>query len=176
MERALKVEHFNKLKDAFSTSSAVIVVSFKAMNAESVAKLRFVLRKVGIGAMVSKDTVVRMVCRGSNVPEDFTALFTGSNMIFYSESDDYVAFLKTLSKLLEGFSSQLSIKGALLVSVNQYLGCAEIDAYVKMPSVDELRSELVGLFQSMAGGEFVDALEWTQREFVRCLEFIGDKE
>ena len=144
MERAQKEELVASLHQTFQEASLVVVTQQTGMTVFEATDLRRQMREAGASYKVAKNRLAKRALEGTK----FTALdslFSGPTAIAYS--DDPVA----AAKVCVGFAKKnkkLMIMGGALGETA--LDAQAITSLAKLPSLDELRSKLIGLVQAPA--------------------------
>ena len=148
LTRVQKQEQTTELKDRFSRATCVYVADFRGLSVEAVNALRRRVRGEGQGDYeyrVTKNSVLRRAAEGSDVA-GITELFQGPTAVALSYSDP-----AGLAKILQEFAKdheEFEIKGGVLDGAP--VGREEIATLATLPSLDELRSQIVGLIQAPA--------------------------
>lgn len=143
LTRAQKQTQVEELKEKFSRATSVYVADYRGLDVEAANRLRRRVRKEGDGAFeyrVTKNAVLRRAAEGSDVA-GIAEQFRGPTAIAISFGDPV-----GLAKILDEFAKEhqvFEIKGGVVDGAP--LGRAEIATLATLPSLDELRSRLVGL-------------------------------
>lgn len=148
LTRAQKEQQIQEFRDKFSRATCVYLADYRGVDVESVNALRRRIRSEGSGAYeyrVVKNTVLRRAADDTGVA-GAAEHFRGPTVVALSYGDP-----AGLAKILVDFEKEqetFSIKGGVLegVAVKQ----AEIAKLATLPSLDELRSVIVGLIQAPA--------------------------
>ncbi len=144
MNRAQKAEQVAVLNDVFAHAGLVVITHYRGLTVSEMSDLRGQMRQAGAKFKVTKNRLVRLALDGT----PYTSLadkFTGPTAIAYSE--DPIA----AAKVSVGYAK----KNDKLVIVGGAMGEVELDeggvkALATMPSLDELRGQLIGLLQAPA--------------------------
>jgi len=166
--RAEKTDVVASLRDTFEVSGVVVVTHYQGLNVAEVTGLRRQMREAGAGFRVAKNRLVRLAIDGTDF-EPAADLFTGPTAIGYS-ADPTVA-----PKVLTEFAkknSKLKIVGAGLGGT--LLDAEAVRALAEMPSLDELRSRLIGVLNAPAA-KLVGLLEAPSTKLVRVLAAPNQK-
>lgn len=148
LSRARKEEQIAELKDAFSKASSIYVADYRGVDVQSVNQLRSRVHQEGGGDYqyrVTKNRVLKIAAVGSDV-ENIASQFTGPTAIALSYGDP-----AGLAKILNDFANDhdaFELKGGVVSGAE--VTPAEIAKLATLPSLDELRGKLVGLFQAPA--------------------------
>lgn len=144
MDRSQKEALVAALNQVFEGSSLVVVTQQSGMTVSEASKLREQMRAEGASYRVTKNRLTRRALEGTKF-EALQSLFTGPTAI--ATSTDPVA----AAKVCVGFAKKngkLTIVGGALDS--EVLDASGIEFLAKLPSLDELRSTLIGLLQAPA--------------------------
>ena len=144
MKRSEKKEFVQKLKDEIDTSSSVIVAHYSGLTVEDSDQLRSEMRSNGAKFKVTKNRLTKLALEQTQF-KDIVDLFTGPTAIAYS--DDPVAPAKvavSFEKKLENFKI---IGGAY---DGEKIDLKKINFLATLPSMDELRGQIVGLISAPA--------------------------
>ena len=150
LSRGQKEEQVADLRDRFSRATSVFVADYRGLSVDRVNELRAKLRTSEAGGevdyRVTKNAVLRRAV--ADLPIDaLSDRFTGPTAIAISYGDP-----AALAKLLVDYSKAnevFELKGAFLDG--RCLAEEEIATLATLPSLDELRSQLVGLLNAPAG-------------------------
>lgn len=144
MNRAEKEQEVSFLRDALKGVEGLVLTSLKGLTVEQVTDLRRRLHDAGVSYRVVKNTLAKKAIEGTDLSvlaEDFKA----ETAIAWSNTDA-VAPAKVVAKFKEDVD-KFSIKAGF--NAGQRLDEAGVDALSKLPSLDELRSKLLGLMQAV---------------------------
>lgn len=144
MERSQKTELIDGLKQVFSSVNLVVVTRPTGLTVAETTDLRRRMRAAGAGYRVTKNTLARLALAGTAF-EALADMFVGPTAIAYSE--DPIAAAKAAVDFAEK-NQKLVIVGAAFE--RQVLDAARVTALAKLPSLDQLRGQLVGLLQAPA--------------------------
>ncbi len=158
-----------ELSEKIGDSSATVFTDFKGLGANDMVAVKKELREAGSSFQIIKKKLLAIALKNNNIDLDPKSL---DGQIAVSISPDEVTSAKLIAKIAKS-NDNLKIVGGVLDG--QLLSLDEAIALSKMPSLDELRGQLVGLLQSPATG-FVSALQSPQQSFVGAMEAFGGKE
>jgi large subunit ribosomal protein L10 len=139
MERQKKEEQITFLRDALADVESVVLSSVQGLTVSEVSDLRGKLHDAGVNYMVVKNTLAKMVVRDTELSV-LEQDFAGPTAIAWSK-DDPVAPAKILvdfQKDVEKFEIRSGYNSG------SRLEFAQLDALAKLPSLDELRAQLLG--------------------------------
>lgn len=144
LERSEKTELIEGLNKVFSSVNLVVVTRPTGLTVAETTELRRQMRAVGAGYRVTKNTLAKRALAGTAF-EGLADMFVGPTAIAYSQ--DPVAAAKAAVEFSEK-NRKLVIVGAAFE--RQVLDAARVAALAKLPSLDQLRGQLVGLIQAPA--------------------------
>ncbi len=144
MDRRQKEELVATLNRTFEETAMVVVTHYSGLTVAEIGDLRNRMRESGAKFKVTKNRLTRLALKDTKF-EGLTNLFTGPTAIAYS--DDPVMAAK--------ISVEFSKQNEKLVVLGGCLGSEILDAngvknLATLPSLDELRGQLVGLLQAPA--------------------------
>lgn len=145
MDRAQKAESIETLKGVFASAGAVVVAHYLGLTVAEMTDLRGKLRKEGAKLQVVKNTLVQKAMDGSASGEAGQRLFTGPVAIAFAP--DPVSAAKVAvdyAKTNDKFTVQGAIMGAVV------LDAKGVGALATLPSLDQIRGQLIGLIQAPA--------------------------
>lgn len=144
MDRAEKREFVTWLNGAFKESGSVVVAHYSGLTVAQMNDLRSKMRGAGGTVKVAKNRLAKIALQGTE-SEAMADLFVGQTLVAYSE-DPIVApkiaidFAKTNEKLV--------ILGGSMGAVS--LSADAVKSLASLPSLDELRAQLVGMISTPA--------------------------
>lgn len=144
MDRQKKIETVEELKTIFNTANTIIISKNKGLTVRDANNLRGKVREVKSSYRVMKNRLVKIALKDSRF-ESLTELMTGPTSIAYS--DDPVAIAKVLNDFTKE-NTKLEVVGGVMGEA--MLTPEQIKQLAALPSLDELRSKLIGLIQAPA--------------------------
>ena len=144
MKREQKELFIKNLKNILSENSLVLVFHYRGMSMTDMTNLRVQSFNSGCNIKVTKNRLTKLAIEGTDKSE-LSDLFDGPTGIAYS--NDPVQ----LTKLLTNFSknnSNLVILGGIMG--NEILTVEKIEILSKLPSLEEIRAQLIGLISTPA--------------------------
>jgi len=144
MEKATKEQQISFVKDLFGEAECVVLTNIEGLNASDVSNLRRGLHEANVSFKVVKNKLARKALEGSPASVLFDD-FVGSTAVAWSE--DAVAPAKVLVKF-EKDLEKLQLKAGF--SSGARLSVEGIKALSKLPSIEELRAQLLGVFLAPA--------------------------
>ena len=144
MNRSEKAEAIVELNQIFKDANLMVVTRQTGLTVQEVTDLRRKVRAAGASYKVAKNRLTLRALEGTR----FTALgslFKGPTAIAYSE--DPVAAAKVIAAFAKD-NEKLTIVGGALGE--DTLDVAGVQALATLPSLDALRSKIIGLLQAPA--------------------------
>ncbi|MCL4871529.1 MAG: 50S ribosomal protein L10 [Anaerolineae bacterium] len=143
--RERKEELMAQYIDLLKQSDAVFIAEYKGLSVKKLQELRAEARKVGGVVYVTKNTLLLKALAevGMAVPE---AQMNGQLATSFSLGD-----APSVAKTLLDFAKKedlLTVKGGVLGP--KFLTVQEVDALSKLPTMDQLRAQLVGVISAPA--------------------------
>ena len=145
MKRSEKESFVLQIKDELQSASTVIAVdrSF-VITVEEITKLRKNMHAEGANLKVLKNTLARIAIKGSHL-EQLNDVFNGPTAVAYSSNP--VGMSKALADFIKT-NDKLKILGGVMDGA--FITSAQINELATIPSMEELRGRLVGLFNAVA--------------------------
>lgn len=169
MNRAEKEVEIKALNDRFTSDELVVVTHYSGLQVSELTELRANLRNEGASFKVTKNTLAKIAIKGTKF-EEISDLFAGPTGV--ASSQDPVAAAKVAYKFAKGNDKLVIVGGALGSMV---LDAAGVEAIAKLPSLDELRSKLVGLLQAPAQ-KIASVTAAPARDLVGVTKAYGEKD
>ena len=144
MDRAEKAQTIETLKGVFADAGAVVVTHYMGLTVAEMTDLRLRLRKEGASLKVVKNTLVQKALGGS-VGEAGDALFKGPVAIAYGPD---VSAAAKVSTAYAKENDKFTIVGAVMGET--VLDAKGVGALATLPTLDEVRSSLIGLLNAPA--------------------------
>jgi large subunit ribosomal protein L10 len=144
VNRSEKAEAIVELNQIFKDANLMVVTRQTGLSVQEVTDLRRKVRAAGASYKVAKNRLTLRALEGTR----FTALgslFKGPTAIAYSE--DPVAAAKVIAAFAKGNEKLTIVGGALGENT---LDVAGVQALATLPSLDALRSKIIGLLQAPA--------------------------
>lgn len=145
MLKSEKEELITELNEKFARTKSAVVAEFSKLNVETVTKLRRKFREGKVDYRVLKNTLAKRAAKGTPM-EVVSGDFTGPVAVALSY-DDLVAPAKILSEFIKDMET-IKVRSAMLEG--KKLSADEAKALAKLPSLNELRAKLLGLFTQPA--------------------------
>ncbi len=144
MDRAEKAQSIDELRGVFDAAGAVVVTHYMGLTVAEMTDLRGRLRKEGAQLKVVKNTLVQKALGGSK-GEAGDALFKGPVAIAYGK--DPVSAAKIATDYAKG-NDKFVVVGAIMGEA--VLDAKGVGALATLPSLDQLRAQLIGLINAPA--------------------------
>ena len=144
MDRAQKAEAVDDLKGVFAKAGVVVLGHYAGLSVADMTVLRRRLKDAGGELKVVKNRLAKIALQGAP-GEAGSHLFTGPTAIAFSE--DPVAATKVAVAYAKE-KERFVLIGALLGE--QVLDEKGVQALATLPSLDQLRGQLIGLIQAPA--------------------------
>lgn len=169
MSRAKKEEEIVSLNKRFNDDEAVVVTHYSGLTVAEMTELRTELRKNGASFKVAKNRLAQRALKGTKF-EGISDMFAGPTGI--ATSKDPIAAAKVTFEFAKKNQKLVIIGGGMGETV---LNAKGIEALAKLPSLDEIRSKLVGLL--VAGPtKLVGVLQAPARDMVGVTKAYGEKQ
>ena len=144
MKREQKELFIKNLKSILSENSLVLVFHYRGMSMTDMTDLRVKSFNSGCNIKVTKNRLTKLALEGTDKSE-LTELFDGPTAIAYS--NDPVQLTKLLTNFAKN-NSNLVILGGIMD--NEILTVEKIEILSKLPSLEEIRAQLIGLISTPA--------------------------
>lgn len=166
------VQLLGRLKEMLQqTNGSFFLVNYQGLNANDEFRLRRQVTQSGGRIFVAKNTLIKIAVEELELPSVDEVLKGPSAVVVYEEP---VAVAKALVQFAKENPGEIpQIKAGFLQG--QRLTSEEVKAIAELPTLDELRAELVGVLQAPMS-ELVGVLEGAQREFVGLLDAYVSKQ
>lgn len=145
MLRSEKEVLTRELKEKFTRAKSLIVAEFTKLDVDTVNRLRRKLREANVEWKVLKNTLARRAAKGTSV-ETISDDFVGPVAAAISY-EDVVAPAKILSEFIKDLSS-IKIRSAVVQG--QKIDAKGVGALAKLPSLNELRAQILGTINQPA--------------------------
>jgi large subunit ribosomal protein L10 len=144
MERAEKREVVTALHDVLAKTGVVVVAHYAGLTVADMTKLRSEMRSAGGQVKVAKNRLVKLALEGTDA-KGIADLLKGPTCLAFSA--DPIAAPKVAVKFAKGNEKFVILGGAMGPMV---LDAKGVNSLASLPSLDELRSTLIGLIQAPA--------------------------
>ena len=144
MNREQKESFVQNLKSIITENSLVLVFHYRGMSMTDMTDLRVQSFNSGCNIKVTKNRLTKLALEGSDKAA-LSEFFDGPTAIAYSS--DPVQLTKLLTNFAKN-NSNLVILGGIMD--NEILSVEKIEILSKLPSLEEIRAQLIGLISSPA--------------------------
>jgi large subunit ribosomal protein L10 len=170
MTRERKAEEIAGISERFGKSKAAFLVDFKGLSVEKVTNLRKSLASHEAEMKVVRNTLALRALKDYPEMESvLTDKFVGTNAIIFAYGDA-VSPAKALSDFAKE-AEELQIKTGVMDGKG--LSEAQIKYLATLPGKDQLRAQLLGLFNAPMG-KFLGTLQAVPGGFARLLGAYRD--
>ena len=153
------------LREVLADAVTFFVVDYQGLTAGELGTLRAKVREAGGRLLVAKNTLINVVLKDQGL-DGFDETLKGPTALVLI-GDDPVAPAKALTDFAKDHPKELpTAKGGLLQGGQ--VGAEALAKIAKLPTRDELLSELVGVLQAPLQ-QLVGVLEGPQRDLVSVL-------
>ncbi len=165
-----KDELVAKYRDYIDQSEALILTEYKGLDVKDMEELRSKIREADAALYVTKNTLLKLALEesGTSVPDE---LLTGQVATGFAFGEA-PALAKVLVDYAKG-KEELLIKGGVMH--NEMLSDQQIVALAKLPSLDELRAQILGLVNAPARN-IASTLASGVRQVVNVVDAYSKKE
>ncbi len=170
ISKARKEELVTQYSQLIQDSQAIFLAEYKGLNVKSIELLREEVDKAEGAFHITKNTLLKIALEQANlpIPED---LLQGQIATGFAMHEG-----PTLAKALVKFANdkeQLVIKGGIFSG--KILSANDVEALAKMPSLDQLRSQLIGLLNAPAQN-IVNVVTSSVRQVVNVIDAYAKSE
>ena len=144
MNRTEKTQYIADLNADLKESAVVVVAHYKGLTVAEMTNLRRKTREAGVRLKVTKNRLTKLSLKDTDF-SGLTDLFVGPTLVAYSS--DPVAPAKAIADFAKT-NDKLKVLGGGFG--DKVLDIKQVEALAKMPSLNELRGQLVGLLQTPA--------------------------
>jgi large subunit ribosomal protein L10 len=144
VDRAQKRELVTKLNEQWKNSGLLVVAHYKGMTVAQMTDFRKRVKEAGGVVKVTKNKLAKLALKDTDV-ESVSDLLEGQTCVAYSE--DPVSAARVSVKYAKENDKLVILGGAMGTT---RLDANGVKALADMPSLDELRAQLLGLLQTPA--------------------------
>jgi len=144
MDRSQKEELVSHMRGTLQQATSVVVAHQTGLTVAEVTQLRRDMREAGAKFKVLKNSLAQIAVKGTNL-EGISPYFQGPAALGYSQ--DPVAAARVLSKFAEKNDKLLIVGGYL---DGQVLDAKAVKALASLPSLNELRSNIIAVISAPA--------------------------
>lgn len=142
--RLVKEKMISAIGGDINDSELIVVNQQVGLNADQTRSLRVAMRKEGVGLKVAKNKLVKHVIEGTKFAA-LEAFLHGPTALAYSK--DPIAAAKASVEFAKK-NDKFKVIGGMMG--DKVLGEADVKMLASLPSMDQLRSKLIGLLQAPA--------------------------
>jgi large subunit ribosomal protein L10 len=165
-KQSLTKEYFTRL----NASPFFILVDYKGLKVGHMTELRHRLKKAGAEVHVVKNSVFRVAAREAGLGDLNGSTLTGQIAVVTGQRD-----ISTAAKVVKTFGAEFDrLKVRFGYLNNQRLADTEIMTLADLPSMEELRGQLLGVFNEPAT-KLVRLLNTPAGQMARVLQARVDK-
>jgi large subunit ribosomal protein L10 len=144
MDRAQKEAQVATLNAVFKDAGVIVVTHYKGLTVKQMTELRVAMGEAGAKFKVAKNSLVKLALADTDAA-GIADLFEGPTAVAYS--DDPVAAPKITAGFAKKNEDLVILGGAMGRDV---LDAAAVKALAELPSLDELRGQIVGMISTPA--------------------------
>jgi large subunit ribosomal protein L10 len=168
VDRAQKQKLVEGLRQDLDDVGCVVVAHQSGLDVAAATQLRRQVRGAGARFRITKNRLARRALAGTAF-EGLSPLFTGPTAIAFSR--DPVAAAKVVVEFANRSTKLVVVGGGL---AGRPLAAAEVKELARLPSLDELRSKLVGLL-AVPASRLATVLQAPAGQLARILAAHADK-
>ncbi len=165
LTKQIKSQHISEMSSHFEKAQASFIIKFQGLNVEQFTNLRTQLRSKKSQIKVMRNTLVRKALEGNALQEKFDKFLSGTNAFVFA-FEDISGTAKVLSEFAE--DTLLELKTGLVGE--NLLSDKEIGRLASLPSLDELRAQLLSVFSAPAQ-KLLRVCNEVPSSFVRVLSY-----
>lgn len=165
-----KDELVSEYVDLIGQSRAIFLADYLGLTVKEMEDLRAKAREANGQISVTKNTLLRIALKESDreIPDDLLAGSTATGFAL-GEAPALAKILVEQAKT----NDKLSLRGAIIG--DKVLTAAEVEQLSKLPSLDQLRAQILGLLGAPAQG-IASAVSASVRQVVNVLDAYSKKE
>jgi len=129
-------------------ATGFVLADYKGISVKQVNTMREKLRDVDGAYMIVKNTLFKLALKEAGWPIPDNMLLGPTGVIF--GATNFPAVAKVTLGFIKDYEGLFSIKGGVMAG--QILTDKQVDAVSSLPSLDELRAQLIGLITQPATG------------------------
>lgn len=168
MSRAQKEAEVKELQAQFSEDEMVVIAHYSGLTVTDLNDLRAKLREQGARFKVTKNSLAKIAIKGTQF-EHLADMFTGPTAI--ASSQDPVAAAKIAHNFAKDNDKLVILGGGLGAQILDIEGIKQL---ASLPSLDEIRSKLVGLLVAPQT-KLAGLLQAPARDLVGVTKAYGEK-
>lgn len=145
MSREQKKQEVEAMKSRFEDDELVVVTHYAGLTVSEMNELRAKLREEGASFKVTKNTLAKRALEGTKF-EYLADYFSGPTGV--ASSEDPVVAARVTYEFAKDNKKLVILGGGMGAKALDKTG---VEQLAQLPSLDELRSKLIGLIQAPAG-------------------------
>ena len=165
--KEFKQAKIDAMKDKFAKAKVAILTEYRGFSVEEITKLRRELQKNNGDYMVTKNTLTKLVMKGTEF-EVLSDLMQGPTAIAFG-FEDQVAPAKVVEKFVKEIKKGEIIGAAL---DGKLYNADEVKALAKLPSREEMYAKMLGCVNSPASG-IVGSVNAVMSSLVRAIDAVA---
>lgn len=169
--KARKDELVAQYIDLLERTNGFVIVETKGMTVKETQELRRKIREADGAYAITKNTLFAIALKEKDwpVPED---LLKGPTAVAFG-LDNMPGVSKAVLEYVKDLEAKIQVKGGVMTG--DILNPKQVDAVSKLPTLDELRSQLAGLIVQPASG-LAGVLQAANSQIVNVIQALLDKE
>ncbi len=144
MNRNEKTAFVSQLNAQLGQAQGVVVAQYRGLSVKQLTGLRRAMRAAGGTVQVAKNRLTKLATKGTPF-EGLNGLLTGPTLLAFAP--DAVSPSKVVQEFADKHNAMTVLGGAM---PGKLLDAKDVKALSKLPSLDVLRSQLIGLLQAPA--------------------------
>lgn len=144
MDKLKKGQVVSSLQENFAGAATIVVTHYKGLTVAEITNLRQDMRKLGAEFKVTKNSLAKLALKGTKY-EKLSELLVGPVGIAYSQ--DAIAAAKAVVEFANDNEKLVILGGAV---GDEAVDVSRIKILAKLPSLDELRSRIIGMISTPA--------------------------
>lgn len=170
LTKQIKSQHISEMSSHFEKAQASFIVNFRGLSVEQMTHLRSQLRSKKSQMKVMRNTLVQRALEGRPLKEKFSSFLSDTNAFVFA-FEDISGTAKVLSEFAE--DTPLTLKTGW--TGGNLLSEKDIGYLASLPSLDELRAQLVSVFSAPAQ-RLLRVFNEVSSSFVRVLSTKKEKQ
>ena len=168
MTREQKEAEVQELHNTFANDELIVITHYEGLSVSEITELRNKMREEGARFKVTKNTLAKLALKGTRF-EQLDEFFTGPTGV--ATSQDPVVAARVANDFAKKNENLVIIAGAM---GEKLLDAKAIKELASLPSLDELRSKIVGLLQAPQT-KLAGLLQAPARDLVGVTKAYGEK-
>jgi large subunit ribosomal protein L10 len=167
-----KIDTVAEFSQKFKDAKSIFLADFSGINVEQTTNLRRTFREAGVEFRVIKNTLAKRSMADAGI-EGMDDMLKGVTSFAFSDSDAVspVKVALEFNKTLKKANKELVLKGCYFEG--KVFGPEQMEALSKLPTRDELLSQLLGTLQAPMG-KLLAVMQATGQKLVGTLESVKE--